>query len=178
LTNAFACLYNPAMSGAEQKRIIPVFKSEFTSSERTYSFQVGLKDLDFDLNYMMIKTLGMALPFPGIGLAEEALMNRALILKTFKEIDETQHGVMIFDPRPIAYSGFMGCVRHSLAMTSLGIFEIGRYQGVSMTYMDKYWQWFIHRRLASIEKANQWMEEEDITSGQLMDQIYQSYLNQ
>ena len=166
------------MQGAEQKRNIPVFKSEFTSPERKYSSQVGLKDLDFDLNYMMIKALGMALPFPGIEQAEDALTKRVLILSSFNEIDETPHEVLIFDPRPIAYSGFMSCVRHSLAMTSQGIFEIGRYQGVSMTSTNKYWQWFIHRRLASIERANQWIEEEDITSDELMDQIYQTYLNQ
>jgi hypothetical protein len=89
---------------------------------------------------MMVKALGITVPFAGIEQAEQALLNRALILSSFMEMDETQHGVMIFDPRPVAYSGFMGCVRHSQAMTSLGIFEIGRYQGVSMTSTDKYWQ--------------------------------------
>ena len=178
LTFTIVILYNPAMQGAERNISIQDYGNEFTSPDRKYAFQIGLKDLDFDVNYMMIKAIGLSYPFSGIEQAEDALIKRAVTPSTFREMDETTHAVLIFDPRPIAYSGFLSCVRHSLAMTDQGIFEIGRYQGISMTSTNKYWQWFIHRRLASKDQASQWMEDEETDSNQLMDQIYQLYLNQ
>jgi len=171
-------LYNPAMRGVEQNNSIQGYDNEVFNPERKYAFQIGLKDLDFDVNDMLAKTLGLSIPFLGIDQAENALMHRALTVHSFSEMDDTPHAVLVFDPRPIGYSGFMNCARHSLAMTNLGIFEIGRYQAVSPTSENRYWQWFIHRRLATIEETNYWMEEQAATPEQLMDQLYQAFINQ
>jgi hypothetical protein len=163
------------MQGAEQIHSIQGYDNDVASPEREYTTQIGLKDLDFDVNDRLAKSLGLTIPFSGIDQAENALMHRALTVHSFNEMDDTPHTVLVFDPRPIGYSGFMNCARHSLSMTNLGIFEIGRYQGVSLTPADRYWQWFIHRRLATIEETNRWMEEGETTPEQLIEQLYQAF---
>lgn len=134
------------MQGAEQKNIDVQFQVGLTNPDRKYSYQIGLRDLDFDVNEQLIKTLELNLPFRGIDQAEYALKNSAISITSFKEMDGTGHEVLIFDPRPIGYSGFMNCVKHSLAMTNHGLFEVGRYPAVSMTSESRFWQWFLHRR--------------------------------
>lgn len=166
------------MQGVEQNRLIETYNNAFKSPDRKYDFQVGIKDLDFDVNYLLVKAIGLTIPFMGIAQAEFALTNRALCINAFKELDDTNHSVILFDPRPIGYSGFMNCVRHSLAMTNHGVFEIGRYKGASLSPESSYWQWFIHRRLVSIEEAHSWMGEQAITSNQFMEQIYQALVEQ
>ncbi len=166
------------MQGVELKRSVESYDNTFKSPDQKYDFQVGIKDLDFDVNYLLVKALGLSIPFMGISQAEFALTNRALCINSFSELDDTTHSVILFDPRPIGYSGFMNCVRHSLAMTNHGVFEIGRYKGVSLSPERMQWQWFIHRRLVSVEEAHSWMGEQSITSKQFMEQIYQAIVEQ
>lgn len=108
------------------------------AQENKYAFQVGLKDLDFDVNTDLLLPLGLALPFKNIDQAEQALMTRSIQPKSFLEFDDTQHQVLVFDPRPVGYSGFMDCVTHSLALTDQGLFEVGRYPAVSLTEQNRY----------------------------------------
>ena len=53
---------------------------------------------------------------------------------------------------PVAYSGFMGCVIHSVAVTDRGIFEVGRYPAMNIETFSKVWQWFIHRKVQRDKK--------------------------
>jgi len=140
--------------------------------ENKYDFQVGLKDLDFDIDSEKIKILGLAIPFTSIDLAENALTEAAITPKTLIEFDNTVHQVTVFDHKPIGYSGFMDCVTHSLAITDHGLFEVGRYPAISMSEPGRYWQWFLHRRLATTKDLRQWQVENSIDSRELMERIY------
>ena len=140
--------------------------------EKKYKFQVGLKDLDFDINEDQLIVLGLRLPFKNIDQAEQALRNGAISPITFIEHDETEHQVLIFDHRPVGYSGFMDCVTHSLALTNRGLFEAGRYPAMNLSAQNRYWQWFLHRRLAAVEEVNSWYESGDLTSEQFMENVY------
>ena len=172
------------MTGIEWRGITPeemirdLENSVRLHRENKYTFQVGLKDLDFDVDEDKLKALGMHLPFQGISQAEEALRNRVIQPKLFIEEDNTEHHVLIFDHRPVGYSGFMGCVTHSLALTNHGLFEVGRYSAVDMISPGKYWQWFLHRRLAAVEDVNTWCEDHQLTSQEFMQDMYESITNQ
>jgi hypothetical protein len=65
----------------------------------------------------------------------------------FVEDDGTVHHVQKWDPTPVRYSGFMGCVTHSIVVTDQGTFEVGRYPAVNIETFSKVWQWFIHRKI-------------------------------
>ena len=140
--------------------------------DNKYDFQVGLKDLDFDIDSEKIKILGLAIPFTSIDLAENALTEAAITPKTLIEFDNTEHKVIIFDHKPIGYSGFMDCVTHSLAITDHGLFEVGRYPAISMSKPGRYWQWFLHKRLATPNDIDQWQDENSIDSRELIERIY------
>ena len=140
--------------------------------ENKYDFQVGLKDLDFDINEDQLRVLGLRLPFKNIDQAEQALRNVAISPITFIEHDETEHQVLIFDHRPVGDSGFMDCVTHSLALTNHGLFEVGRYLAMNLSSQNRYWQWFLHRRLAAVEEVISWCESDDLTSEQFMENVY------
>jgi len=142
------------------------------SKENKYAFQVGLTDVDFEIDADRLELLGFKTPFPGISQAEQALIAGAIHPMEFKEYDDTNHQVLAFDPRPVGYSGFMDCVTHSLALTDKGLFEVGRYPGVGLTEPSKQWQWFIHRRLATPEELHKWQETHQFTAEELLDQIY------
>lgn len=146
------------------------------SRENKYAFQVGLKDLDFDINEDLLKTLGINVPFQSIGQAEQALCAGSITPVIFVEDDDTRHQVLVFDHRPVGCSGFMGCVTHSLAMTDKGLFEVGRYPGMSMSSQSRYWQWFLHRRLATPEELSEWNESKGLSSKELLDKIYEAYV--
>lgn len=171
------------MTGIEWRGITPdemirdIENSLKLHRENKYAFQVGLKDLDFDVDEDKLKVLGMTLPFQGTRQAEEALCNRVIQPKMFIEEDNTEHIVLNFDHRPVGYSGFMECVTHSLALTNHGLFEVGRYSAVDMTSPGKFWQWFLHRRLAVLEEVNIWCEEHRLTSEEFMQEIYQALTN-
>lgn len=168
------------MAPLEWKRIIPedMIRDIETSVQKTkenkYAFQTGLKDIDFDLNHEELQHRGFTVPFPTIGQAEQALLGRLIWPTQFVEYDGTDHSVLTFHPQPVGYSGFMGCVTHSLTLTNLGLFEVGRYPGVRMDAPGKYWQWFIHCRLAVPEQVQRWQEEEQLNNDQFVISIYRA----
>ena len=136
--------------------------------ENKYAFQVGLKDLDFEVDQDRAKVLGISLPFQGLEQAEQALRERVISPNTFLEDDDTQHQVTVFDPEPVGSSGFMNCATHSLALTDLGLFEVGRYPALHMAGQYRYWQWFLHRRLATPEQVLGWREQDNLTNLQVL----------
>ena len=102
----------------EQRGIGPFLDPDTTirpHNENKYAFQVGLKDLDFDVNHEVLKVLGINIPFQSISKAEQALLFGAINPLEFVEDDSTVHHVLVFDYKPVGFSGFMSCVTHSLA---------------------------------------------------------------
>jgi hypothetical protein len=140
--------------------------------ENKYAFQNGLKDLDFEVDQDLLIGLDLNTPFQTIGQAERALTSKAIVPKTFIEYDGTEHQVAAFDARPVGYSGFMECCTHSLTLTDLGLFEVGRYPAVSLDKPGKHWQWFLHRQLATPESLHEWQEKNRFTGEQLLDRVY------
>lgn len=136
-----------------------------------------MKDLDFDVNEELLSVHGMNVPFRSIIQAERALEVGAIKPVAFMEFDETPHHVVIFDPRPVGYSGFMDCVTHSLALTNHGVFEVGRYPAVNLSSQSRYWQWFLHRRLATVEEVESWCESHKANSEQFMEEAYQAMIS-
>jgi hypothetical protein len=145
------------------------------SNEKKYAFQVGLKDLDFDVNEGLLKLIGLTIPFQSIDQAEQALRYGAIKPTQLFEEDDTKHQVLVFDPRPIGYSGFMDCATHSLVLTSLGLFEVGRYSAVNFSSQSHAWQWFLHRRLMDREEVNEWEETMHMTQNEFMEAMYKAY---
>jgi hypothetical protein len=176
-------MYNPLMPGIEVRGTSPgevirdVENAARVSQENKYAFQVGLKDLDFDINEDQIKFLGLKVPFSSIDQAEQALQFQAITPTKFIEMDETEHQVLIFDHRPVGYSGFKGCITHSLALTSKGLFEVGRYPGLKLTDANHYWQWFLHRQLATPEDVSDELESQNLTVDQYMENTYKTITN-
>jgi PHD/YefM family antitoxin component YafN of YafNO toxin-antitoxin module len=107
----------------------------------------------------------MSLPIRSISEAEQALCSGLITPTIFVEEDDTRHQVLVFDHRPVGYSGFMDCVTHSLALTNHGLFEVGCYPAVSLSSQSRYWQWFLHRRLATSEELSTLFENEELPSG-------------
>jgi hypothetical protein len=173
-------LYNPDMVQIEWRGITPeeMIRDIETSvklyRENKYAFQVGLKDLDFDINTEHLEALGMSPPFQSISQAEQALRSGMITPTIFIEEDDTQHQVLVFDHQTVGYSGFMDCVTHSLALTNHGLFEVGRLPAVSLSAQNRYWQWFLHRRLATVEEVHDYCDEHHFTSDQFMKDVYQS----
>ena len=140
--------------------------------ENKYAFQVGLCDLDFDIDEDNLYALGITLPFQRIDQAEQALRVRVIVPTQFIEYDDTEHQVLVFDPRPVGYSGFMDCVTHSLALTDLGLFEVGRYPALNMSAQNRSWQWFLHRRLATADEINNLQVDRGLTSSEVVKHIH------
>lgn len=65
-----------------------------------YAYQIGLKDLGFDLDFEKLKSMGINFPFRGIIQAEQALRNNALFPNKLIEDDNTEHKVLVFDHPP------------------------------------------------------------------------------
>jgi hypothetical protein len=101
------------MSGIEWRGITPeeaiqdIENSVKQYRENKYAFQVGLKDLDFDINQELLEASGLNLPFSTIQNAERALTERGIVPVKLIEFDDIQHEVIEFDPRPVGYSGFL-----------------------------------------------------------------------
>ncbi|MFC1878924.1 hypothetical protein ACFLZW_03325 [Chloroflexota bacterium] len=180
---AIPVLYNPGMAGIEWRAIEPEKMIQDIENivsqhrENKYAFQVGLKDLDFDINEDLLKALGLPCPFTSINQAEQALLSGAISPTKFIEHDETQHQVLAFDHRPVGYSGFMDCVTHSLALTNHGLFEVGHYPAMNMASANRFWQWFLHRRLVTADEVTRWQVEKSLNSVQVLDQVYQALVN-
>jgi hypothetical protein len=142
--------------------------------ENKYAFQVGLKDLGFEIDEDQARAWGVTLPFQNIDQAEQALRERVIKPTTFLEDDDTAHQVAAFDPQPVGFSGFMSCVTHSLAVTDLGLFEVGHYPAMNLASQGRYWQWFLHRRLATSEQVAAWREQDSLTNHQVVEQFFEA----
>ena len=159
----------PGDIGRELDQILTI------DQENKYAFQVGLKDLDFDIDDDLLEIHGMTLPFPCIDQAEQALRAKIIAPSQFLEVDGTEHQVLVFDPRPIGFSGFMDCVTHSLAVTNQGLFEVGRYAAINMSAPNRFWQWFLHRRLAAVDEINEIEGYQRLTAEQFVENVYQAF---
>lgn len=172
------------MSGIEWKGVTPEEMIQDIESgvrqyrENKYAFQTGLKDLDFDINDEQLSALGVSLPFQSISQAEQALRSGMITPTIFVEEDDTQHQVLVFDSRTVGYSGFMDCVTHSLALTDQGLFEVGRFPAVNLSSQSRYWQWFLHRRLATPAELADWNESKELSSKELLDKIYEAFVSE
>lgn len=171
------------MSGLEVRGISPedmireIEASVKLYKENKYAFQIGLRDVDFDVNEDKLRAAGILLPFQGIQQAELALASGLITPARFIEDDQTEHVVVVFDPRPVGYSGFMDCVTHSLALTSQGLFEVGRYAAVSLSTPGRYWQWFLHRRLGTADEIDAWCELHQKTPVEFIQLAVQAMIN-
>jgi hypothetical protein len=96
---------------------------------------------------------------------------------TLLEHDETEHQVLVFDHRPVGYSGFMDCVTHSLALTDHGLFEAGRYLAMSLSEQNRYWGWFLHRRLATTDDVSDWCKNQNCTPNEYVESVYQAMVH-
>lgn len=112
-----------------------------------YSFQVKLNDVEFGFDKEAASALELNPEMSRIEQAERYLREGVLWPTGFAESDGTRHEVVEWDPTPVASSGFMGCVTHSIVVTDRGTFEVGRYPAMTLETFDKVWQWFIHRRI-------------------------------
>ena len=98
--------------------------------------------------------------------------SRAVVEFLGMRVSREQYLLFYYENRPVGYSGFMDCVTHSLALTDKGLFEVGRYPGVSLTEPGKQWQWFIHRRLATPEELHDWQETHEISAEEFLERVY------
>lgn len=142
--------------------------------ENKYAFQIGLKDVDFEVNDELVQSLGLRLPFRTIDQAEAGLRCGAITPREFIEEDQTQHCVLAFEPRPVGFSGFLNCVTHSLALTDRGLFEVGRYAAVNMSETGRAWQWFIHRRLAAPDELANMRDAETQSPEDILERVYRA----
>jgi hypothetical protein len=172
------------MSGTEN-RILPSIAPSKRFDERysfhnpeKYATQIGLKDIDFDIYPIRREIAGCKLPILTVDLAEQALADHILFPIRMVEFDNTEHNVLAFDPRPIGYSGFMNCVTHSIIMTNHGLFEVGRYPAMNPDYTKRRWQWFIHRRLATIANVNELCEDRSQSVGEFMRDTFLAFTDQ
>ena len=139
-----------------------------------YTFQVGLKDLDFDVDENKLNVHGVALPLQNIALAEDALMLGVIKPAKLMEHDGTEHHVVAFDPRPVGFSGFMDCVTHSLVLTNLGLFNLGRYSAISLNRPGHEWGWFLHSRLATHDEVISMQIPQGLTQRETLDVVYKA----
>lgn len=136
--------------------------------ENKYAFQVKLADLDIAVDEEKAAAQGIELPFRSIEAAEAALRSGIITPTILIEEDNTRHEVVAFDPTPVGYSGFQDCVTHSLAVTTHGLFEVGRFAATSLHSAQKEWQWFLHQRLATPEEIATWQAVFPIAPHQLL----------
>jgi hypothetical protein len=115
--------------------------------EERYSFQVKLESVEFAFDEEAASALELDPEMSAVERAECYLRRGVLSPVQFAESDGTRHQVLQWDPAPVAYSGFMGCVTHSIVVTDRGTFEVGRYAAMDIQTLSKVWQWFIHRQI-------------------------------
>ena len=131
---------------SERKRLLD------QQGEDKYSVQVGLREVEFAFDEREAATLEVDPEMSSIEKAEAYLRQGILRPAGFVEYDGTVHQVLEWDSTPVAYSGFMGCVTHSVAVTDRGTFEVGRYPAMNIETLSKVWQWFIHRKVQRDEE--------------------------
>ena len=116
------------------------------------SFQVKLENVKFAFDEEAASALELDPEMSAVERAERYLREGVLSPVRFAESDGTRHQVLEWDPAPVAYSGFMGCVTHSIVVTDRGAFEVGRYAAMNVRTFSKVWRWFIHRQIEGTER--------------------------
>jgi hypothetical protein len=91
--------------------------------EERYSFQVKLENVEFAFDEEAASALELDLEMSAVERAECYLRERVLSPVRFAESDGTRHQVLEWDPAPVAYSGCMGCVTHSIVVTTSSQWE-------------------------------------------------------
>jgi hypothetical protein len=119
--------------------------------EERYSFQVKLENAKFAFDEEAASALELGPEMGAVERAERYLREGVLSPVQLAESDGTRHQVVEWDPAPVAYSGFVGCVTHSIVVTDRGTFEVGRYAAMNVRTFSKVWQWFIHRKIEGTE---------------------------
>ncbi len=119
--------------------------------EEKYSFQVKLENVKFAFDEEAASALELDPEMSAVERAEHYLREGVLSPVQLAESDGTRHQVVEWDPTPVAYSGFVGCVTHSIVVTDRGTFEVGRYAAMNVRIFSKVWQWFIHRQIEGTE---------------------------
>jgi hypothetical protein len=119
--------------------------------EERYSFQVKLENVKFAFDEGAASALELDPEMGAVERGECYLRARVLRPVQLAESDGTRHQVLEWDPAPVAYSGFVGCVTHSIVVTDRGTFEVGRYAAMSVRTFSKVWQWFIRRKIEGTE---------------------------
>ena len=140
--------------------------------ESECAFQARLKGLRFEIDEDKLKALGLSLPFRSVDEAEHASQEGVIRPTVFLENDGTGHRVVVFDPQPVGFGGFMNCVVHSLALTDQGLFEVGRYAAMSLASQNHYWQWFLDRRLGTSEQVAASREDCRLSDQQTVDAFF------
>ena len=130
--------------------------------------------MDFQVADDLATDWAVALPFQSMDQAERALRERVITPTTFLEDDDTRHQVGMFDPEPVGFSGFMGCVSHSLALTDHGLFEVGRFPAMNLASQNRYWQWFLNRRLATPEQVAAWRGHHNLSGSQIVELCFEA----
>jgi hypothetical protein len=116
-----------------------------------YALQVGLASVEFVFDEEAASAPELDPEMSAIERSERYLRAGVLCPVQLAESDGTRHQVLEWDPAPVAYSGFMGCVTHSIMVTDQGTFEVGRYAAMDIQTLSKDWQWFIHRQIEGTE---------------------------
>jgi hypothetical protein len=119
--------------------------------EERYSFQVKLENVRFAFDEEAASALELDPEMSALERTERYLRAGVQRPVQFTESDGTRHQVREWDPAPVAYSGFMGCVTHSIVATDRRAFEVGRYAAIDIQTLSKVWQWFIHRQIEGTE---------------------------
>jgi hypothetical protein len=119
--------------------------------EERYSFPVKLENVEFAFDEEAASALELDPEMSAAEKAERYLRAGVQRPVQFTESDGTRHQVLEWDPAPVAYSGFLGCVTHSIVVTDRGTFEVGRYAAMDIQTLSKVWQWFIHRKIEGTE---------------------------
>jgi hypothetical protein len=116
-----------------------------------YAFQVKLEHVEFAFDEKAASALELDPEMSAVERAERYLRAGVQRPVQLAESDGTRHQVLEWDPAPVAYSGFPGCVTHSIVVTDRGAFEVGRYAAMDIQTLSKVWQWFIHRQIEGTE---------------------------
>jgi hypothetical protein len=77
-----------------------------------YLFHVKLENVKFAFDEEAASALELDSETSTVERGERDLRERVPSSVRFAESDGTRHQVLEWDPTPVAYSGFMGCVTH------------------------------------------------------------------
>jgi hypothetical protein len=86
---------------------------------------VKLENVKFVLDEEAASALELDPEMSAVERAERYLQAGVQRPVQFTESDGTRHQVLEWDPTPVACSGFVGCVTHSIVFTDRGTFEVG-----------------------------------------------------